>query len=211
MEPGLEAVNYYDPPNMTYPFGAYICVVDIDKDTGEAGPPLLCAGRLRHADQPHGDRGPGARRADRGFRHRDGPGDRLRPSRATSRAHRSWTSSCRPRSRPRSGRPTSRSRPRRTTRSAPRAWARARTSAASRRSRTRSTTRSPISGSRHIPMPHTAARLWRVCHDLGLTGQRGCRRVGRAPAHGAYARGGAASGWPRSAMSPTRSSPWRSR
>ena len=35
MEPGLEAVNYYDPPNMTYPFGAYICVVDIDVDTGE--------------------------------------------------------------------------------------------------------------------------------------------------------------------------------
>ena len=36
MEPGLEAVDYYDPPNMTYPFGAYICVVDIDVDTGEA-------------------------------------------------------------------------------------------------------------------------------------------------------------------------------
>ncbi len=35
MEPGLEAVNYYDPPNMTYPFGAYISVVDIDVDTGE--------------------------------------------------------------------------------------------------------------------------------------------------------------------------------
>jgi carbon-monoxide dehydrogenase large subunit len=34
MEPGLEAVNYYDPPNMTYPFGAYICVIDIDVDTG---------------------------------------------------------------------------------------------------------------------------------------------------------------------------------
>ncbi|MFL5029598.1 MAG: aerobic carbon-monoxide dehydrogenase large subunit [Xanthobacteraceae bacterium] len=34
MEPGLEAVNYYDPPNMTYPFGAYICVVDVDVDTG---------------------------------------------------------------------------------------------------------------------------------------------------------------------------------
>jgi carbon-monoxide dehydrogenase large subunit len=34
MEPGLEAVNYYDPPNMTYPFGAYICVCDIDVDTG---------------------------------------------------------------------------------------------------------------------------------------------------------------------------------
>ena len=34
METGLEAVNYYDPPNMTYPFGAYICVVDVDVDTG---------------------------------------------------------------------------------------------------------------------------------------------------------------------------------
>ena len=36
MEPGLEAVDYYDPPNMTYPFGAYICVIDIDVDTGSA-------------------------------------------------------------------------------------------------------------------------------------------------------------------------------
>ncbi len=35
MEAGLEAVDYYDPPNMTYPFGSYICAVDIDKDTGE--------------------------------------------------------------------------------------------------------------------------------------------------------------------------------
>ena len=34
MEPGLEAVSYYDPPNMTYPFGAYVCVVDVDADTG---------------------------------------------------------------------------------------------------------------------------------------------------------------------------------
>ncbi len=34
MEPGLEAVSYYDPPNMTYPFGAYFCVMDIDVDTG---------------------------------------------------------------------------------------------------------------------------------------------------------------------------------
>ncbi len=34
LEPGLEAVSYYDPPNMTYPYGAYICVVDIDVDTG---------------------------------------------------------------------------------------------------------------------------------------------------------------------------------
>ena len=35
VEPGLEAVSYYDPPNMTYPYGAYFCVVDIDVDTGE--------------------------------------------------------------------------------------------------------------------------------------------------------------------------------
>src|SRR5713226_5546328 len=35
MEAGLEAVNYYDPPNLTFPFGAYICVVDIDRGTGE--------------------------------------------------------------------------------------------------------------------------------------------------------------------------------
>jgi len=35
MEAGLEAVDYYDPPNLTFPFGSYICVVDIDKDTGE--------------------------------------------------------------------------------------------------------------------------------------------------------------------------------
>ncbi|MEM7238460.1 MAG: aerobic carbon-monoxide dehydrogenase large subunit, partial [Pseudomonadota bacterium] len=34
VEPGLEAVSYYDPPNMTYPFGAYICVLDINVDTG---------------------------------------------------------------------------------------------------------------------------------------------------------------------------------
>ena len=26
-EPGLEATQYYDPPNMTYPNGAYVAVV----------------------------------------------------------------------------------------------------------------------------------------------------------------------------------------
>ena len=34
MENGLEAVDYYDPPNFTFPFGAYVCVVDIDPKTG---------------------------------------------------------------------------------------------------------------------------------------------------------------------------------
>ncbi len=35
MEMGLEAVDYYDPPNFTYPYGVYLSVVDIDKFTGE--------------------------------------------------------------------------------------------------------------------------------------------------------------------------------
>ncbi len=35
MEAGLEAVCYYDPPNLTFPFGAYIAVIDIDRGTGE--------------------------------------------------------------------------------------------------------------------------------------------------------------------------------
>jgi aerobic carbon-monoxide dehydrogenase large subunit len=33
-EPGLEATYYYDPPNLTFPNGAYIAVVEVDKDTG---------------------------------------------------------------------------------------------------------------------------------------------------------------------------------
>ncbi len=35
VEAGLEATDYYNPPNLTFPFGSYICVVDIDKGTGE--------------------------------------------------------------------------------------------------------------------------------------------------------------------------------
>ncbi len=35
MEAGFEATHYYDPPNLTFPFGSYICVVEIDKETGE--------------------------------------------------------------------------------------------------------------------------------------------------------------------------------
>jgi len=34
MEPGMEATHYYDPPNLTFPNGAYICVVEIEKETG---------------------------------------------------------------------------------------------------------------------------------------------------------------------------------
>ncbi|MBX5466309.1 MAG: carbon-monoxide dehydrogenase large subunit [Firmicutes bacterium] len=35
MEPGLEGTVYYDPPNLTFPNGAYLCVVDIDKGTSQ--------------------------------------------------------------------------------------------------------------------------------------------------------------------------------
>jgi len=35
MEAGFEATHYYDPPNLTFPSGAYICVVDIDSETFE--------------------------------------------------------------------------------------------------------------------------------------------------------------------------------
>jgi carbon-monoxide dehydrogenase large subunit len=34
IESGLDAEAVYDPPNLTFPFGAYICVVDVDPDTG---------------------------------------------------------------------------------------------------------------------------------------------------------------------------------
>jgi carbon-monoxide dehydrogenase large subunit len=35
LEAGLEGVHYYDPPNMTYPFGTYAVVVEIDRGTGQ--------------------------------------------------------------------------------------------------------------------------------------------------------------------------------
>ena len=34
MEPGLENTAYYDPPNLTWPFAAYFCKVEIDPETG---------------------------------------------------------------------------------------------------------------------------------------------------------------------------------
>jgi carbon-monoxide dehydrogenase large subunit len=35
VEGHLDASCVYNPPNLTYPFGAYICVVDVDKETGQ--------------------------------------------------------------------------------------------------------------------------------------------------------------------------------
>ncbi len=34
MEYGLEDVTYYNPPNLTFPYGSYIVVVEVDPDTG---------------------------------------------------------------------------------------------------------------------------------------------------------------------------------
>ncbi|MBO0682963.1 MAG: molybdopterin-dependent oxidoreductase, partial [Candidatus Dormibacteraeota bacterium] len=34
MEIGLEAVAYFDPPNLVWPFGAHICMVEVDPETG---------------------------------------------------------------------------------------------------------------------------------------------------------------------------------
>jgi aerobic carbon-monoxide dehydrogenase large subunit len=38
LEAGFEGVHYYDPPNMTFPFGTYAVVVEIDRGTGQWKP-----------------------------------------------------------------------------------------------------------------------------------------------------------------------------
>ena len=35
VEPGLEASSFFEPGNFTYPFGAHICAVDVDRETGQ--------------------------------------------------------------------------------------------------------------------------------------------------------------------------------
>jgi carbon-monoxide dehydrogenase large subunit len=35
VEGGLDSETVYNPPNLTFPFGAYICVVDVDQGTGK--------------------------------------------------------------------------------------------------------------------------------------------------------------------------------
>jgi carbon-monoxide dehydrogenase large subunit len=34
MEQGLEATTYYDPPDLSWPFGTHVCVVEVDAETG---------------------------------------------------------------------------------------------------------------------------------------------------------------------------------
>jgi carbon-monoxide dehydrogenase large subunit len=38
LEAGLEGSHYYNPPNMTFPFGTYAVVVEIDRGTGQWKP-----------------------------------------------------------------------------------------------------------------------------------------------------------------------------
>jgi carbon-monoxide dehydrogenase large subunit len=35
MEPGLDATSFFEPSNFTFPFGAHVCMVEIDKETGD--------------------------------------------------------------------------------------------------------------------------------------------------------------------------------
>ncbi len=35
MEPGLDATAFFEPSNFTFPFGAHLCVVEVDPDTGQ--------------------------------------------------------------------------------------------------------------------------------------------------------------------------------
>src|SRR5205085_1253307 len=34
-EPGLVATHFFEPKNFTFPFGTHVCVVEIDKETGD--------------------------------------------------------------------------------------------------------------------------------------------------------------------------------
>ncbi len=79
MEGGLDGQVIYDPPNLTYPYGAYIAVVDIDPDTAQVTVRQIHRRRrLRSADQPDGRRRADPRRPRRGGRHRPDGADLLR-------------------------------------------------------------------------------------------------------------------------------------
>ena len=92
MEAGLEGVHYYDPPNMTFPFGTYAVVVEIDRGTGQWKPRQGRRGRrLRRAHQPDDRRGPDHGRPHRGLRHRRHGADHLRRGRQLHRLRTSWT------------------------------------------------------------------------------------------------------------------------
>ena len=86
VEGHLDASVVYDPPNLTYPFGAYICVTDVDAGTGAVQcAPVHRRRRLRPADQPDDRRGSGAWRPGRRHRHGADAADRVRRGRQLRR------------------------------------------------------------------------------------------------------------------------------
>ena len=124
MEYGLEGVHYYDPPNLTFPYGSYVVVVEVDAETGvwkvqrmvaldDCGVrinPMIVEGQI------HGG-------LTEGFAHVVDAVDHLRRRRQLHRLELHGLPDPRPRGRRRSSscsRPSCR---RRTTRSAPRASA----------------------------------------------------------------------------------------
>ena len=88
MEGGLDAQVIYDPPNLTYPYGAYIAVVDVDPETAaRQGAALHRRRRLRGPDQPDDRRRPDPRRPRRGRRDRADGGDHVRRGRQLPQRH----------------------------------------------------------------------------------------------------------------------------
>src|SRR5258706_3393944 len=43
VEPGLDATHFFEPSNFTFPFGAHICVVEVDTETGDVSIPKYVA------------------------------------------------------------------------------------------------------------------------------------------------------------------------
>ncbi len=161
VEGGLDSETVYNPPNLTFPFGAYICVVDIDPGTGKVTVRRFiavddCGTRINPIiieGQVHG--GPDRRR-----RHGPDGADRVRRGGQLPRrlAH-GLPDPDRPGG-ARLGDRTSPSPRRRTTPSARRGSGSRRPSARRRRSSTRSCDALAPYGVRHMDMPCTPSRVW---------------------------------------------------
>ena len=169
VEAGLEGVHYYDPPNMTFPFGTYAVVVEVDRGTGAVeGSTRRRGGRLRRADQPDDRRGPDHGRPHRGLRHRGHGADHVRRGRQLHRLELHATTCCRPPGRRRRSSSARRSRRRRTTRSARRESASRPRSDRPPRTSTRWSTRSPTRASGTSRCRVTSAKVWEALQEAGL-------------------------------------------